>query len=264
MITLLKLGGSLITDKKERASFRASVMQRLASEIQSARQSNPSLQLVIGHGSGSFGHFEASEHGTIDGVHTHEDWRGFARVATVAAQLNDLVTQALSQADVPIFSIQPSASVLAEDGIIKQMALHPLQAALEHHLVPLIYGDVALDSVRGGTITSTETIFTYLVQQLPVSRLLLPGEVDGVYDTEGHLIPEITPENFPSISPALQGASGVDVTGGMFSKVRDMLTLTQQYPAIHIQIFNGTVAGLVEKALIGEDIHGTMIFSAQE
>ena len=259
MVTLLKLGGSLITDKRTKQHFRQDVMQRIAREIQSAIASQPSQVLVIGHGSGSFGHFEAKQHNTIDGVHTPEEWIGFSRVAIIAAQLNALVASNLMEAGIPVMRFQPSASVLATDGLVTDMATQNIEQALQEQLVPLVYGDVAFDRVRGGTITSTESIFQYLASALPVTRIILCGEVDGVYDKNGKVVESITPDTFADLQQAIQGAEGVDVTGGMQSKLRDMITLVRLYPALQVQIINGIVPGRIEQALIGESVIGTTI-----
>lgn len=258
MLTLLKLGGSLITDKNQRQTLRPAVLQRIAAEIAQAQHEKP-FPLLIGHGSGSFGHYEAKEHQTIKGVSSPQAWRGFARVATIAAELNFHVAQALQTAGVAVMRFQTSASALARDGRIETMALEPIQAALENDLTPLVYGDVAFDAVRGGTIVSTETIFTYLVQHLPVSRILLLGEVDGVWDEHEQNIPLITPSNYPSIQAALAGSGGVDVTGGMETKVSDMLDLANAAPYPEILILNGLVEKRLYEALLGKDVLGTWI-----
>ena len=65
MLTLVKLGGSLITDKRVEKSFRRDVVKRLADEIAAARAVDPELKLLIGHGSGSFGHFAAKRANTL-------------------------------------------------------------------------------------------------------------------------------------------------------------------------------------------------------
>ena len=44
-------------------------------------------------------------------------------------------------------TISSKISALAESGVLVTMALEPIRSALEHGLVPLVYGDVALDSV---------------------------------------------------------------------------------------------------------------------
>ncbi|MBL8155530.1 MAG: isopentenyl phosphate kinase family protein [Anaerolineae bacterium] len=259
MLTFLKLGGSLITDKKVERGFRRPVMTRLAAEIASALQESPDLRLLIGHGSGSFGHFAASRHKTIEGVHTPEEWRAFAEVATVAAELNYLVTDTLHKAGVPTWRIQPSASAISQNGEMIEMNVLPIQRALEHHLVPLVYGDVCLDEIRGGTITSTEKIFFFLANQLPVDRIILLGEVEGVLDTGHQIIPQITPENISHILDALGGSSGVDVTGGMETKVQDMLELARQNQNLTIRIMTGLHEGLVYQTLVGRVTPGTVI-----
>jgi len=264
MLTFIKLGGSLITNKRVESSFRESVVVRLAQEVQAALVADPELQILIGHGSGSFGHFAAHQFRTIEGVHTLEEWRGFAQVATVAAELNDLVARILQGEGVPVWRIQPSASVISRNHVIVQMALEPLRQALRHRLVPLVYGDVAIDEVLGGTIISTETVFFYLAQYLPVERILLLGEVDGVYNQNKQAIPHITPENFQAIKDALGGSAGVDVTGGMETKVRDMLALTQTLPNLSIRILNGNIPGLLQQTLLGQAQPGTLIHANAE
>jgi isopentenyl phosphate kinase len=259
MLTLVKIGGSLITDKTQKASFRQAVMEHLAQEIQQALSARPDLNLIVGHGSGSFGHFEAKQHGTMQGVHTPEQWRGFARVALVASELNFYVSQALHHAGVTVMRFQPSASIMATDGVITQMATDNIELAARRGIVPLVYGDVAFDNVRGGTIVSTETVFTTLVQRLPVREVILLGEVDGVYDLDKRVIPEISPENYVSIRPALGGSEGVDVTGGMLTKVSDMLALAQSAPQMKIRIINGMRADILRQTLLGEGEHGTLI-----
>ncbi len=259
MLTFVKLGGSLITDKRVESSFRAPVVERIAAELKAALDQRSDLQLVVGHGSGSFGHFAAARYKTIEGVRSPEEWRAFAHVATVAAELNHLVAKTFDAAGIPAWRMQPSASASSHDGILTDMALSPIQQALAHQLVPLVYGDVALDTVRGGTIISTETIFFYLAQHLPVQQILLLGEVAGVYDQHQQVIPAITPQNYDAIAAALGGSAGIDVTGGMETKVRDMLALTEKVSGLHIRIMDGTQPGLLERTLLGHEQPGTLI-----
>jgi isopentenyl phosphate kinase len=259
MITFLKLGGSLITDKTAENSFRDAVASRLAGEIARALDQHDAPSLLIGHGSGSFGHVAASRHGTIHGVHSPAQWHGFAEVAAAASELNTRVARALHSAGVPVWRLQPSASALSHDGILSHLELRPIHRAFEVGLVPLVYGDVSIDDVRGGTIISTETIFFYLAQHLPVTRILLLGEVDGVYDADKTVVARITPTTLPHILPMLGGSAGTDVTGGMVTKVRDMVALVEKLPKLEIQILNGTVPGLVEHALRGQPVNGTTI-----
>ena len=119
--------------------------------------------------------------------------------------------------------------------------------------------DKVIQTGGGGTIVSTETVFTYLAQNMPVTQVLLLGEVDGVLDLDHNVIPRITPANYESIKPALKGSGGVDVTGGMLTKVEDMLSLIEDKPYLSITILNGQTPGLLQQALMGETILGTVI-----
>jgi isopentenyl phosphate kinase len=245
----LKLGGSLITDKTQVETVRTAVLNRLAAEIAQARRENPALRLLLGHGSGSFGHVAAARRGTRHGAVNAEDWRAFAEVSDAAARLNRLVLAALLAADVPAVSLQPSAAVMCENGRIHTIASQPVQAALAAGIVPVVYGDVAFDAVRGGTIVSTEEVMMRLAGEIRPSWLLLAGETAGVFDQAGQVIPAISRANYDDIEAALGGSRGTDVTGGMASKVQSMLTLVDQFPQLSIRIFSGLAPGNLGRTL---------------
>lgn len=256
-LVFLKLGGSLLTDKTRPQALRADVLARLAAEVAAALDAAPGLRLVIGHGSGSFGHMTANKYGIRGGVSTPEGWRGYAETALVAAALNGLVVTALWEAGIPALRIQPSASARCRAGELLALDLHPLTAALDHGLAPVIHGDVALDEARGGTIISTEEIFRFLAPRLRPQRVILVGEVEGVLTADpasgasGELIPRITPATLPGVARALGGSRGVDVTGGMMAKVAEMLALVTQTPELRaVQIITGLTPGLVREALL--------------
>ena len=255
-LVFLKLGGSLLTDKTRPQALRGDVLQRLAAEIAAALAERPDLRLLIGHGSGSFGHVTAKHYGTRDGVRSPAAWRGYAEVARVAAELNRLVVDALWEAGVPALRIQPSASARCCDGELLTLDDRPLIAALEHGLAPVVHGDVALDDVRGGTIISTEEIFCWLAPRLRPQRVVLVGEVPGVLTAdpssgaEGEVIDEITPATLPLLAETLGGSRGVDVTGGMVAKVAQMVSLVQTTPSLTcVQVITGLTPGLVERVL---------------
>ncbi len=249
-VTFLKLGGSLITDKARPYTARLDVIARLAGEVRQALDGSPDLRLLIGHGSGSFGHWAARPYSTRRGVRTPAQWRGYAEVAAAAARLNRIVTDAFLEAGVPVLSVQPSASARCHDYALEHLDTHPVRTALARGLVPLVYGDVALDSIHGGTIISTEDIFLFLADELRPARVLLLGEVAGVLDSGGDVIPHIAPDDLPGLQGALAGAGGVDVTGGMADKVACMVELVQRHPATRVYILSGTRPGLLTDVLL--------------
>ncbi|TET53786.1 MAG: uridylate kinase, partial [Anaerolineales bacterium] len=117
----VKLGGSLITDKSSPSTARPEVIERIAAETREALDSDPGLRLLLGHGSGSFGHWAAKPYSTRQGVHTPDGWRGYAQVAAAAAKLNGIVTATFLAAGVPVLSFQPSASARCKDGVLHHL-----------------------------------------------------------------------------------------------------------------------------------------------
>lgn len=262
-LVFLKLGGSLITDKHTEAMLRPDVVRRIVQEIASARQANPGLRLVLGHGSGSFGHIPAKNHGTRQGVHTPEQWLGFVEVWRYASVLNQAIMGALQAvADQPAIAFAPVSSVQATGGRVQSWNLQPIRAALAAGIIPVVYGDVIFDTELGGTILSTEDLFVHLAAELLPARILLAGNDAGVYDPypDGTVVERITPASYASMN-ALPGASAAtDVTGGMASKVESMLAIVQALPTCKISIFSGAEAGNIQAALLGEQL-GTLVTS---
>lgn len=260
-IVLLKLGGSLITDKNRPRTLRSKTLARLAQEIASAVDQQPSLRLVLGHGAGSFAHVSAKQHGTRQGVRTAQEWIGFFEVWWDAAVLNRLVVEALKEAGLPAIALPPSAAVIAKDGMVERWDLGPLEAALNAGLLPVIHGDVMFDSFRGGTILSTEDLFSHLALNLHPGRMLLAGMERGVwqdYPDKTRVIPKITPKNAEQLLPTITGSAATDVTGGMQDKVEQCLVLSQSLPGMQILIFSGDEPGTLLEVLFGSS-HGTWI-----
>lgn len=259
-LIFLKLGGSLLTDKTVVEALRADVLDRLAREIAAARDENPGLRLLLGHGSGSFGHVAGARHGTRSGVGGPAQWFGFAEVSDAAARLNRHVIAALLGKGVPAIGLPPSASAVVTGGQIGRLSTTSIQAALEEGLVPVVFGDVAFDTVRGGTIISTEEVMDYLAAVLRPRRLLLAGETPGVFDLNGNIIPRLNRANLSAYLPALGGSRGTDVTGGMAAKVTAMIELGESLPGLSIHIFSGLEPGLLRRLLLDPSLSsGTLI-----
>lgn len=261
MLQFLKLGGSLITDKDHPHTLRGDILARISSEIARYLMENPKDQLIIGHGSGSFGHVPANEYGTKQGVKSQQEWLGFHKVWQEARALNLAVMQSLLDAGIPVVNFPASGSVTPSSAEIVAWNIEPIRSALGHGLTPVIYGDVAFDQALGGTILSTEDLFTHLAPRLLPSRILLAGLEEGVwqdYPVCSKLVKVITPENYQSIDNAIQGSQSIDVTGGMLSKVRMMIDLIKQNPKIQCQVFSGISESSIYNTLMGEQI-GTTI-----
>jgi isopentenyl phosphate kinase len=271
-LVFVKLGGSVITDKTRAETPRSVVIARLAAEVAAALDARPRLRLVLGHGSGSFGHITAVEYGTRHGVKGTEAWEGFVRVADVAARLNRLVARTFLEAGVPVWSLQPSASARCREAELTWLDVGPIAGALDRGLVPLVYGDVALDDALGGTIISTEQIIAYLAEALQPDRLVLVSQVDGVFEADPTLCPGarrfdvISPDNWGEVQSALSGSSAPDVTGGMLTKVATMMAWVRAGTGPgtaggrEARLVSGQRPGALQAALLGDpDVGGTLI-----
>jgi isopentenyl phosphate kinase len=256
-LIFLKLGGSLITDKSRPYTPRPEKMTLLASEIASALKDDPDLRILLGHGSGSFGHAAASPFDTRAGVSGSENWRGFSEVWYQASALNRLVLDALRAARIPALTFSAAASVTAHDGKVFIWDSYPIHAALTNGLLPVVHGDVAFDEIRGGTILSTEDLFAHLALALHPQRILLAGLESGVwadFPSRKQLLKELTPVSVTQKDHILKGSASTDVTGGMLSKVSGMLDLVEQDPNLEIYIFSGEEPGNLRRTLQGENL----------
>ncbi len=266
-LIFLKLGGSLITDKTQPYTPRLDVLAHLAEQIAAAQSERP-LRLVLGHGSGSFGHTAAKMYKTRDGLDASaleperaRYWRGFAEVWYQASTLNRHVIDALHAAGVPAITFSPLAGVVAEAGRVSDWSLEALRAALDNGLLPVVHGDVIFDRARGGVILSTEDLFEHLAIMLRPQRILLAGLEAAVwadFPARTQRVAHITPDTFEAIRAGVGASHGADVTGGMQSKVHQMLHLVQRIPGLTAQIFSAETPGHLRRVLDGETL-GTLI-----
>jgi isopentenyl phosphate kinase len=260
-LQFLKLGGSLITDKTQSHTPRLEVIQRIAGEIAAAKRQHLDLRLVLGHGSGSFGHVPAKKWGTRQGVKSEAEWKGFVDVWREADLLNRLVMDALLEAGVPALSFSPLSAVTSQEGAVLNWNLDPIRLALQAGLVPVVHGDVLFDLAWGGTILSTEDLFEYLARALRPQRIGLAGIEAGVWEDFPactRFINKITPANFPALASSLKGSAATDVTGGMQSKVAASLKLVQEIEGLDILVFSGEQPGAISAVLAGVEL-GTIL-----
>lgn len=262
LLTFVKLGGSLLTDKRRPESLRRDLLQRLAREVSEAAARLPGA-LVVGHGSGSFGHVSARDFRIHEGISSTEQLPGVSRTQDLAARLHRHVVAALLEAGALPFSFAPSSALFFSDGRPAGALVEPMVGALGLGLLPVVYGDVVMDRRRGAAICSTELAFERLAAGLAehgwkVSRVLWLGETDGVYDDQGATLPTITSRREAAAHAG--SAAGIDVTGGMRHRLESALRLAQL--GATSWILDGRREGIVARALAGEPVPGTRVDAA--
>lgn len=253
----MKLGGSVITDKRKPFTLKRAVIKRLAKELKEVRE-----PLVLVHGGGSFGHPLALKYRIADGYHREDQLMGISLTHLAMEKLNKYLIEALQKEGMPAIAFQPSTCVLSSNGRIKSMELRPLRRMLVLGLVPVLYGDVVLDVSKGICILSGDQMVSYLARKLGATRVIFGVDVDGVYttcpkkNTRAELLRVITPSDVELVASMGQGEAG-DVTGGMQAKVRELLELAKF--GIEAEIVNATRPNVLKEALQGKRGLGTIV-----
>ncbi len=259
-LTFIKIGGSLITHKDRAYSVNQEALELVVQEIKKA-QDYPA-KIILGHGSGSYGHVAAQKYQTQKGILNEESYWGIAEVAQAASELHQLVMRELLEFGVRAFSFPPHAFLTSRDHQLDSLYLDSLKKALEIDLLPVVYGDQILDRAVGCTIFSTEQVLTSLAlalkkQGYEIKQMIQCGQTNGVYDEAGQTIPLITPKNFSEYQKSIADSAEVDVTGGMLHKVKQSLALAEQ--GIESLIIDGIEHGSLSQAIAGKEVVGTKI-----
>lgn len=262
-VILIKLGGSIITDKKGGEPVLNGVtVDQLCQEIYQARET-VNTKIILGHGAGSFGHPPAAQYRTIEGLVDDNSLMGATEVKLAMTEMSVQMIRKLFQAKVLAIALPPMAFLTSRNKILDRLFLDALVNLLQTGFVPVIHGDVVSDNKLGFTIFSGERILNLIAVRLGEFGLspqlvIEVGETAGVYyDLEAEdTIPLIDRTNFNEIEEHLGGSSGVDVTGGMGHKVKEAYELAQKdIPTLLISAQSDNL----RKAILGQEVLGTWI-----
>ncbi|CCQ33760.1 isopentenyl phosphate kinase [Halorhabdus tiamatea] len=218
MTTILKLGGSVITEKDAPETVDREALTAAADAIGAADLDD----LVIVHGGGSFGHHHAEAHGVTATAGTH-DAAGVYAIHDAMARLDDHVVEALQDAGVPALPVHPFSVASRDEHGETALPTGAIDRLRGEGFVPVLFGDVVVQAGAGATILSGDEIVVLLARSLGADRIGLCSGVSGVLDESGAVIDRI--EDFAAVADALGESEATDVTGGMAGKVRALLDL---------------------------------------
>ena len=253
---LVKLGGSVLTDKARLRTPRRAAIARLAKELADASES-----LVVVHGAGSYGHILARRH------KLHEAFLGKDQLAVGAVvqrdvrALNGLVLNALLDAGLAPVSLAPSALLAFADGEVVSFDWKVFRDYVVLGLTPVTFGDVVRDRTRGLAICSGDVLMLELAKAFRPTRAIFVADVDGLYTADPKRSRAAT--RLDAIRAAdLDGidftpARSPDVTGSIEGKVRRMLEIAAH--AGETMIVNGNVKNRVRDAVRGRPVVGTHV-----
>jgi isopentenyl phosphate kinase len=257
--TVLKIGGSVITDKNKELGVQMEAISRIADEILEANMKN----LIIVHGGGSFGHPVAQKHAIKEGFKEETQIIGFAETHHVMTVLNGLFMDALIWRGIPAVSITPSSCIMTQNGRIICFEDTPLKQLTNMGFIPVLYGDAVFDTELGFTILSGDQLVSFLAMRFNAKNIVIGVDVDGLYDVDpktdakAKMFDHLTLKELKNVQKLLGGSNACDVTGGMANKIVELIPVIEH--GIPVLIVNATKPKYICKALKGERVKGTFI-----
>lgn len=250
---LIKLGGSVITDKSKLKTPRKDAISRLSSEIEQTNK-----EVIIVHGAGSFGHIKAKKHGLQNGFKNMAQLDALSEVQSDVRTLNLIVVECLRKKGLKPISLPPSAIVTCRNKAIKEMDKEIFGQYLGLELLPVTFGDVVLDENLGFCICSGDQLMLELAKAFRPEKTIFVTDVDGIYTKNpikkgAKLLKTVTAN-----TKIDTGKDKVDdVTGRMRGKLKMMFEIAK-YSGETI-VLNGSVKGRLGDAIGGKEVVCTTV-----
>ena len=258
---VVKLGGSVITDKSKKYFFKEGVMNKLSMDIKMANK-----DIILVHGAGSFGHIPAKEYMLNQGYKKDEQLQGFSLTQAMVQKLNSLVLSSLYDNGIAAVSIPPHVILKLDDHKPVKMDYNVFRNYLDKGFTPVTFGDVALDEKLGFSICSGDLLLQMLAEHFKPEKVIFALDEDGLYTSnpkinknaefiERSTIDEL--ENFTT-----RPNRYADVTKGMEGKIETIKNIANI--GIDIFMLNGNIDNRLHDTLIGKETKHTMIYGEKK
>lgn len=222
---VLKLGGSVLTDKSAAETVNEPALRRAAAAIAAVRSGPDATSneegVVVVHGGGSFGHHHAEAHGVSETAGTH-DANALWEIHDAMRRLNDRVTGALREAGVSPAPVHPFSLARRDNHGRLTLPTEGVAMMVAEGFVPVLHGDGVIHAGRGVTVLSGDELVVALARDLEADRVGLCTTVPGVL-RDDTVVERV--DSMDEVRDVLGGSDGVDVTGGMAAKVDSLLGL---------------------------------------
>ena len=261
-IVLLKLGGSLLTDKNQPFSIREEVVKSAIQQVIDAQE-----KLILIHGGGSFGHPLAKQYSISKGLNPsiNNQILGLTETHQSMNKFNSYLINLFLEKNYPALSIQASSIFIRDLNKISTHSIEIIETALDLNILPILYGDIILDKQGSFSIISGDQIILELCEKLKkykVSKVIFTMETDGLYINEKNsngeciLATECYSDELERLDLADLGQK-IDVTGGIKGKLNFIKQICNYN--IPVQLINGLKEGYIHKSLKNQKINCTNI-----
>lgn len=241
---LIKLGGSIITNKEKPLSPRKKVVENIAKNLKKINE-----PIIIVHGGGSFGHYWSVKYD----MHTKPkkyDMHGVAIVKNSMIDLNKIILNAFVKSNLNPYSLPPTDFMSGNNPVVKKVK--EIEKIAKAGLIPITYGDALWYGNNKTYILSGDKIMTHLAKILKPRLVIFALNEDGLYSDlkTRKLIYELKGEN-PKISE-----NKMDVTGGMMRKVDEASIIAKS--GMNVFFVNGNKPERIVKAVKNNKYEGTL------
>ncbi|MFG1519669.1 MAG: isopentenyl phosphate kinase [Thermoplasmataceae archaeon] len=219
---ILKLGGSVITDKAKYLSFRQKATESIVKVITKL----PGKKMIV-HGGGSFGHLKAKEFG-IPGKLSAARRVGYSVIHRDMVDLNSRVVDLFISNGIDAVSVEPSSVFVG-----RRKFYDSVDQMFRSGLVPVLFGDVYFSSSSMIGIYSGDRIVYDLSVRYKPNIAVFFTDVDGIYDVDPKINPEARLLKTIEYSPNFSSIEN-DVTGGMKGKYDIMRKIKRHVPAVYL------------------------------
>ncbi len=224
-LTILKLGGSLLTDKTKPYTYREEVLKSVAREIRECLDEGLIQSLILIHGVGSYGHPPVLEHKLHKGFLGPEQLMPLSRTQREVADFRHIIWDELQKAEIPVCLMFSSSMITSVKMKMTSYFFESLKGFADVGMVPLTGGDILVDSAMGWSVGSGDQMAVIIAKELGAKRLIFASDVAGIYEADPKVTlnpPLIERVNLDEIDMVLErmGSSGVvDASGAMKGKL---------------------------------------------
>ena len=261
-IFILKLGGSLLTDKNKPFSIREDIVKGSVRQIVDAKE-----KLILVHGGGSFGHPLAKKYSIMNGIDSTipNQVLGLTETHQSMNEFNSYLIKLFLENKYPVLSIQASSIFIKDSQEISASHMEVIETALDLNILPILYGDIILDKQGSFSIISGDQIILELCKNLDkytISKVIFTMETDGIYINDNEsgddciLTTECYSDQLENLNLASLGQK-IDVTGGIKGKINFIQKICNH--DIPVQLINGLKEDYIFKSLKNEKLNCTNI-----
>ncbi len=227
-ITVIKLGGSAITDKSKECTPNIPVIQHAIEQLV-----GHNAPIILLHGGGSFAHPVVTRSKLNKGFIESQQAIALSETELNLDQLTRIIGASLLINKRPFVPLHPISFITIRNGQISRCFLDPVRRSLGLGVTPLMHGDMVFDEMKGWGVLSADKLATLLGSRLEVNRVLFGCDVDGVYSSNpktsdgAELLTEITHSDASSLIRALKRETSHDASGGMLGKATEALKIAR-------------------------------------